>query len=111
MAGLLQPLSNEYLMDIARYFAALELPYAAPSVAPPMAPALAGATARSREGDGALALALRQRGGSMTRQAESRDPDTLTSTFFKQDTTYRIKPAIQLTFGLLLLTLLSTPGF
>jgi cytochrome c553 len=57
MAGLLQPLSNEYLMDIARYFAALELPYAAPSVAPPRAPALlTRGRALALEGDPARQL-------------------------------------------------------
>lgn len=57
MAGWLQPLSNECLMEIARYFAALELPYVAPSVAPPMAPVpLARGRTLALEGDPAWQL-------------------------------------------------------
>lgn len=56
MRALLEPLTDTYLLDIARYFSRLELPYPAPA-----APALAAAQLRrgqqlATEGDAALEL-------------------------------------------------------
>ena len=55
MAGLLEPLSDDYLLDIARYFSALALPYAAPAPAAALTAATAAQLARGRvlaqEGD------------------------------------------------------------
>jgi cytochrome c553 len=40
MTRLLDPLSDEYLLEIARHFAALELPYPPPAAAAPVPPAM-----------------------------------------------------------------------
>lgn len=57
MTSLLDPLSDAYLLEIAQYFAALDLPYPAPSPAPRLTPA---ARERGRllalQGDAALRL-------------------------------------------------------
>ena len=58
MAGLLDPLNDDYLREIAQYFSALEIPYPAPAPLPPSTSA--GALARGRtlalQGDASLRI-------------------------------------------------------
>jgi cytochrome c553 len=56
MASLLEPLSDDYLREIARHFAALDLPYAPPPPATAPAAVLARGEALARRGDAARGL-------------------------------------------------------
>jgi cytochrome c553 len=56
MANLLEPLSDEYLREIAEHFAALDLPYAPPPPVQAPATVLARGEALARRGDASLGL-------------------------------------------------------
>jgi cytochrome c553 len=56
MANLLEPLSDDYLREIAEHFAALDLPYAPPPPATAPAAVLARGEALARHGDAAHGL-------------------------------------------------------
>ena len=56
MARLVDPLSDDYLMEIARHFAALDLPYPAPPAANAPAAQLQRGRALALQGDGARQL-------------------------------------------------------